>query len=59
MRSFFTSLKAKNELGQTFLFQIWYYSDYFFCLQMWNGLADIKKTNRLSAEEIKKQLLNR
>ena len=29
-----------------------------FCLQMWKGLADSKKTKRLSKEEIKKQLLD-
>ena len=28
-----------------------------FCLQVWKGTADSKKTNRLSQEEIKKQLL--
>ena len=28
----------------------------FFCLQMWKGLADSKKTQCLSKEEIKKQL---
>ena len=29
-----------------------------FCLQMWKGLTDSKKTKRLSKEEIKKQLLD-
>ena len=28
-----------------------------FCLQVWKGAADSKKTKRLSQEEIKKQLL--
>ena len=27
-----------------------------FCLQMWKGLADSKKTNCISKEEIKKRL---
>ena len=28
-----------------------------FCLQVWKGAADSKKTKRLSKDEIKKQLL--
>ena len=28
-----------------------------FCLQVWKGAADNKKTKRLSQEEIKKQML--
>ena len=30
----------------------------FFCLQMWEGVTDNKKTKRLSKEEIEKKLLD-
>ena len=37
-----------------FVLDLVLFSDYFFCLQMWKGLADTKKTKRLSKVEIKK-----
>ena len=53
---FFTSLEAENQLGKTFLFQNCTIV-IIFCLQVWKGATDSKKTKRLSKEEIKKLII--
>ena len=54
---FFASLKAKKLTWINIFVLDLVLQRFFFCLQMWKGVADSKKKKRLSKEEIKKQLL--
>ena len=54
---FFCKFKSKKINLDKHFFSDLVLQRFFFCLQMWKGVADNKKKKRLSKEEIKKQLL--